>query len=574
MEQVASIEVPRESKRLNNFKRILLLCQASITIVICGYFIFEDPIVNIAARYLPNDDGKTVRYYYDLFRLGIFELLWLSVSIIIAIGLYSKSSLLMKLDALERKAIGNHRIISRCVIFVGAAAVIFIAFFVLQQFPNSSDEYVYVYQAETLSRGKFFNQSPPVEEVFNFNHIAHKDGISAGRFPPGWPLVMSLFLFLGIPAALANPLIGIITMIVFYHVAVKIYNHHVALWGLVLLTCSSFFILNSASFFSHASCLLEALLMVYFLYEYLSTRKWQHALLVGVFLGLIFLSRYYTAFLLFLPLALYIFQKEGMKSLRTFFLVGLGTLPFVAFLLYYNYSITGNALMPVTVWAYSDESLGFVNGHTFPKAMEHIVRRLVMFMYWASPIMLFLYFFYLLKKVQVRALALSHPGDYFFLLLIVGYVFYYEIGGNQYGPRFYYEAYPFLVLFVLHQVFTRGAYWAKVLLYAGLIVMIIKVPLIMHREYKIISERTDVFRQVERAHLSNAVVILKSGTGVIRPMPSGDLTRNDANFHNTVLYAVDHPDFTDDMMLYYKDRSVYEYVRTPGSVEGKLIRIR
>jgi hypothetical protein len=574
VEQVASIEVPRESKRLNNFKRILLLCQASITIIICGYFLFEGPLVNAAASQLPNDDGKTVRYYQDLFRLGITELLWLSVSIIIAIGLYSKSSLLLRLDALERRALANHQTVSRYVIFFGGAAVILIAFFVLQQFPNSSDEYVYVYQAETLSRGKFFNEAPPVEEAFNFNHIAHKDGISVGRFPPGWPLVMSVFLFLGIPAALANPLIGIITMIVFYYMSLKIYNPHVALWGLVLLICSSFFILNSASFFSHASCLLEALLMVYFAHEHLKTKRWQHAVLAGVFLGLIFLSRYYTAFLLFLPLAFYIFYKEGVKSFLTFFLVGLGTLPFVVFLFYYNYSVTGNALMPVTVWAYHDESLGFVNGHTFPKAVEHIVRRLVMFMYWASPMLLFLYFFYLVKKVRVKEQALSSPWDYFFLLLIIGYVFYYEIGGNQYGPRFYYEAYPFLILFLLHQVFTRGAYWAKVLLYAGLIVMIIKIPLIMHREYKIIRERTDVYRKVEAANLSHAVVILKSGTGAIRPMPSGDLTRNDPNFQNSVLYAVDHPDFTDDLMRYYKDRSFYEYVRSPGNVEGKLIRIR
>ncbi len=574
MEQIASIEVPKESKRLNNFKRILLLCQASITVIICAYFLFEDPIVNTAARYLPNDDGKTVRYYHDLFRLGIAELLWLSVSIIIAIGIYSKSSLLHQLDALERWAIGNHWSVSRYIVFAGGVGVIVIAFFVLQQFPNSSDEYVYVYQAETLSKGKLFNAAPPVAESFNFNHIAHKDGISVGRFPPGWPLVMSLFIFIGLPAALANPLIGVVTMLVFYRLAMRIYNPQVALWGLALLTCSSFFILNSASFFSHASCLLEALLMVYFLYEYRRTGVWWRAVLAGAFLGLIFLSRYYTAFLLFLPLAFYLLYKEGTRAFFTFVLIGVGALPLVAFLFYYNYSITGNVLMPVTVWAYHDEALGFVNGHTFPKAVEHIVRRLVMFMYWASPMLLFLYFFYLLKKTKVSEQAFSHPEDYFFLLLIIGYIFYYEIGGNQYGPRFYYEAYPFLILFILHQVFARGAYWAKVLLYAGLIVMIIKIPLIMHREYKVIRERTDVYRQVEMANLSNAIVILKSGTGVIRPMPSGDLTRNDADFQNSVLYAVDHDEFTDDLMRHYKDRSVYEYVRTPGSVEGMLIRIR
>lgn len=574
MEQIALIDIPRDNKRLNNFKRILLFCQACITIVICGYFLFEDAIVSMAARYLPSDDGKTVSYYQDLFRLGIAEMLWLSITIIIALGLYTQSSLLMRLDAIEKRIVSNHRLVARYLIAATGVAVVFIAFFVLMEFPNSSDEYVYVYQAETISEGRFVNEAPPIEKSFGFNHLAQKDGVAVGRFPPGWPLLLSFFIFLGLPAALANPLIGILTLIVFYKLAMKWFNAHVAMWGLVLMSCSGFFLLNSASFFSHTSCLLEALLMVYFLYHYRETSKPIHAILVGVFLGLIFLTRYYTAFLLFLPLALYLFHRQGVKSFRSFVYIGVGAIPFVAFLLYYNYAITGNALLPVTVWAFEGESLGFVNGHTFGKSIEHIIRRLLMFMYWASPILLFLYFYYLVKKARFKSDALSYPEDYMFLLLMVGYTLYYEIGGNQYGPRFYYEAYPFLLLFILRQVFSRGAYWAKVLLYAGVIVMVIKIPLIMHREYKVIRERTDVYRKVEAANITNAIVILKSGTGVIRPMPTGDLTRNDAAFRNDVLYAVDQEDYTDDLMAYYKRRAIYEYVREPANPEGKLIRIR
>jgi hypothetical protein len=574
VEQVASIDIPRESKRLNNFKRILLICQASITFIVCFYFLFEDSIVRILSRYLPSDEGKTITYYYDLFRLGITELLWLSLSFIIAIGLYSKSTLLQKLDILERRAILNHKKVSNIMIVAFAATVMIVALVVLQQFPNSSDEYVYVYQAETLSSGKLYYQAPPIEKSFGFNHIAQKDGIAVGRFPPGWPLVLSLFLFLGIPGALVNPILAIISLIIFYRLSSKIYNHHVALWGLVLLTCSGFFLFNSASFFSHTACLLEALLMVYFFYEYLETKNPWRAILTGVFLSLIFLTRYYTAFVLFLPLACYLLYRQKLKAVLSFILIGVGALPLVAFLFYYNYAITGNALSPVTVWAYKDEGLGFVNGHTLAKGVEHIVRRLIMFMYWASPILLFLYFFYLVKKLRSPAQRTFSPEDYFFVLLIVGYLFYYEIGGNQYGPRFYYEAFPFVILFVLHQVFSRGAYWAKVLLYAGLIVMIIKLPLIAHREYVVIKERTDVYQKVKAARLTNALVILKSGTGVIRPMPTGDLTRNDAHFQNTVLYAVDNDEVNDKLIQHFRDRNIYEYVRKPGEAEGRLIRIR
>ena len=40
-----------------------------------------------------------------------------------------------------------------------------------------------------------------------------------------------------------------------------------------------------------------------------------------------------------------------------------------------------------------------------------------------------------------------------FLALVVGYVFYIWGGGNQYGPRYYYEGYFFAVIFVVSKVF-------------------------------------------------------------------------------------------------------------------------
>src|SRR5687768_12658753 len=76
------------------------------------------------------------------------------------------------------------------VILVGAPGytliVIAVGMLVLQRFPNSGDEYVYLYQAATLQEGRVANPAPALSEFFEFNYIAQVNGRAFGTFPPGW----------------------------------------------------------------------------------------------------------------------------------------------------------------------------------------------------------------------------------------------------------------------------------------------------------------------------------------------------------------------------------------------------
>lgn len=71
------------------------------------------------------------------------------------------------------------------VILATLTLTILVAMLALRGFPNSADEYVYLYQARTLSEGRFYQEAHPLVDFFHFNHIAQKEGISVGRFPPG-----------------------------------------------------------------------------------------------------------------------------------------------------------------------------------------------------------------------------------------------------------------------------------------------------------------------------------------------------------------------------------------------------
>ena len=59
--------------------------------------------------------------------------------------------------------------------------------FVLLNFPNSGDEYVYLYQAETMAAGRLWNPAPPSPEIFATNYVIQEPGRVFGSFPAGWP---------------------------------------------------------------------------------------------------------------------------------------------------------------------------------------------------------------------------------------------------------------------------------------------------------------------------------------------------------------------------------------------------
>ena len=159
-------------------------------------------------------------------------------------------------------------------------------------------------------------------------------------------------------------------------------------------------------------------------------------------------------------------------------------------------------------------------------------------------------------------------------MLTIGYFFYYEIGGNQYGPRFFFEALPFMVLFVLNKVLQGREKWAVALLIASMLYPLVKLPFIIHREELIVDQRKDLYDLVEEQKIRHAIVFVAAPTSPLRPMPVEDLTRNDSHFVNDVIYVLEKPRINDQVIEYYGDRSVYRYQRELNNPQGELIKIK
>ena len=217
----------------------------------------------------------------------------------------------------------------------------------------------------------------------------------------------------------------------------------------MLVMVSPFFLFNAASYFSHTLCGALLLAAAWLASRDDRTPAWV-PLAVGALIGWAVLARYFTGVVCAIPIVLWLL-RPGVARVRTLALVALGGLPWVLALMAYNSALSGNpwtlTTTPLTV------SLWFADGFVLRGAdilSTHLLRHLL----WTPPVLIIAYLFYLWRgDRELRRGAL----DWMPVLMVATLYFYVERGGNQYGPRFHYEVFLFLVVFVAGHLFRPGA---------------------------------------------------------------------------------------------------------------------
>jgi len=297
--------------------------------------------------------------------------------------------------------------------------------------------------------------------------------------------------------------------------------------------------------------------------------------LAGAFGGLAFAVRPYTAVVCAVPFLLYVLRHRPRGWHLAMARISLGGLPAAILVAAYNARITGSPLVQVSQWFDPVEGIGFVNEHTLMAGLLAMLKHVLEFLYWTPPFLLPLYV----------AVLLARPWrpddrryeDWIFVCLAVSYVFYWSAGGNQYGPRYYVEGFPFMVLTVCAALFGRNRLSDPSLRSAGVTVLVIGSLLhvaaalaIAREERAVVFERSDVFRIAREQRLKHAVVFLASGTGVRRPMAVQDLTRNGVDASADVLYVWDRGEQNQSLMTALSDRAFYRYFRNRRDAHGVL----
>ncbi len=156
-----------------------------------------------------------------------------------------------------------------------------LAWVILERVPHVPDEVCYIFQAKYFAEGRLSVPAPPDERAFFIPFTLIEGGRWYAATTPGWPAVLAVGYFFGVPW-LVNPLLGGIAVLLTHTFVRRLYGRGLADGAAVWLAASPWQLWMSASLMPHPATLVFALLA---LLGVQSARK-QGSLVGGVLAGL------------------------------------------------------------------------------------------------------------------------------------------------------------------------------------------------------------------------------------------------------------------------------------------------
>ncbi|WP_420645120.1 ArnT family glycosyltransferase [Candidatus Leptofilum sp.] len=379
--------------------------------------------------------------------------------------------------------------------FLTFALTAHIASDVLARVPHVQDSLTYLFQAQTLARGKLWAEAPPLPEFFEQEFLLVQNGRWFGKYPPGFPALLALGVLLN-ASWLINPLLATLTVPLLYQLGRRMGNGRTGLVAAGLMSLSPFFLFLSGSHMAHAAELfwLSLFMVCWWVVIKESHRGTQRnkrlglALAAGLAAGMAFLTRQLTAVAIVAPFFLLTIWHSPLpwhNRLQRGAVWLAGLLPLVALLFVYQWAVTGDPLQDprLLYWpfdqlgfgddvgeapnlleiAFLDEEPGYavlwrtdpsqpLRGHTPQRGLHNILRNwqvLQTDLFGWLPLLTFTFLWLgFMLKLPTRA-------DWILLATLVSLVaaeaFYWH-AGIMYGPRYLYGALPALLLLT-----ARGA---------------------------------------------------------------------------------------------------------------------
>jgi hypothetical protein len=491
---------------------------------------------------------------------------------VLLLGVVDLGLVLEKLDGFFRQWATAAMI---CVVVASVALPLIVAWFVLDRFPNSGDEYSYLFEAQTLAHFRLWEKAPILgEDLIPWRTwIFEQKWIS--QYPPGWPFVLSLGLIVGLPAWAMNSLLGGVSIAALGALCHRIAGYKATAIALALYASTPFYIMNAASYFSHmlSSLLLVALCLC--LWKTSDKPAERNLIAAGFLLGAIGLTRYLDLPLLAPALLFWLFRLRATDWPRVVGLMTLGFLPLFALLLIYQALVAGSPLQSTYSLMNAEDTHASIALDSLVYGMQLSTERIAELALWTCPSVLFTYGLCLYLKLKNRSLQFY---DLIFPSFVAGYCVFAQLGVNRYGPRYYFEAFPFLLLTILSALPLLKARLSEpswrafsvVLPIFSLFYILVGWPWVATGFHREVTTREEPFRLVGDRRLTNAVVVLDTASG--RGLSKADLVRNSPSMDAEVIYAraeASLPALRDA----FPDRSIWRYSRPDFERPGQLVRV-
>ncbi len=422
---------------------------------------------------------------------------------------------------------------------------------VLLKFPNSADEDDYVWVAQRLLEGRLTLPPPPVPDAIAFWWRKVVDGRMICQYPPSWPLLMAPFVALGVPW-MANPAMSALTVLLVYRIGRDIYGSPATgIAAGLFLTTNALFILNGAAFFAHPSVLMMMALTIW-LFSRAALgqgttvqRPWRAGLLTGLAAGFLASIRTPDAWagLLFTSaICTFVMLPRWRQWLRFIPSSMVGAIVGFMPLLAHNKWSTGS-------WTKTAYTLFTPEAVTPKWEVEYWKTRMQVvtdyrndFKEWAfDPIYVVVLFAFALFAPGNWKQRLTDVGLFGVIPLVAINVLAFPLSGlhyNSYGPR-----YAFILLVPMALLLGRALVAA--LAHRRMTwVMFLPIFYLQHGQVEKqkgvygarVKERMTLIRAMEAAKVENTVIFMKTNTA---DMDKWDLTRNDGEYKNPVIYALD-----------------------------------
>ncbi len=308
------------------------------------------------------------------------------------------------------------------------------------------DEVNYIFQAKIFADGDLWAVPPPVgAKYFWIPYFIQEQDRWFSSFFPGQSALLALGERFSL-AFLVNPLLVAMLVGITAWSGRILFSKTIGLIAALMCIASPFVLLQGGSYLSH----IYPACVVTFVLTYLFAKKNASAplseVVVGLLTGSLLLFRPLSAlvlgvfYLLFLMIGF--FSKKNAEAnrgiVRRILFFGIGNIPALLAFLIFNYAMTGNPLLTPHEVALPGEQLKW-GVHSIKNTLINVMGLSVDLVGFPIISLIPIMLFFISKHPMARPLA----GYTIFHLLAYGV---YPYHGLSYGPRFYFDLAPLLLL--------------------------------------------------------------------------------------------------------------------------------